>query len=463
MMLYEDADDQVLEKDMYLDLNEAEKAGPSERVKIVAQMDRYNGAYSGDGNWTGTKRFLISQDNNLGQLSSQQIADLGEVNMSSGQTLIDFATWAIKTYPADKYVLILSDHGMGWPGGWTDPVPKGSADNSIPMAARLGDMLYLNEIDDALGEIRSRTGLKKFELIGMDACLMAQLEVFTALEPHSVYAVASEETEPSLGWAYTDFITALIKNPDMDGAEFSRSIVQGYIEDDQVVVDSNARADFMGQGSPMGGLFGQSSSTSAQQLARELGQSSTLTAVDLTKIGSLNNSLNKLAYAFQSGDQKMLASGRSYAQSYTSVFGEQVPASFLDLGNLVQIIQQNNKNAEINQAADAVVSAIKQAVIAEKHGPQKPGSTGIAIYYPNSQLYKNPITGAQSYTAIASRFAAKSLWDDFLAYHYAGQKFAESDTRPVVPASGSVRAPAAGGITISPVTASSPETSPGNR
>ncbi len=33
---------------------------------------------------------------------------------------LDFVTWAVSAYPADKYVLILEDHGAGWPGGWTD-------------------------------------------------------------------------------------------------------------------------------------------------------------------------------------------------------------------------------------------------------------------------------------------------------------------------------------------------------
>ena len=42
--------------------------------------------------------------------------DLGEVNMASGDSLVDFVTWAVENYPADKYALILSDHGMGWPG-----------------------------------------------------------------------------------------------------------------------------------------------------------------------------------------------------------------------------------------------------------------------------------------------------------------------------------------------------------
>jgi hypothetical protein len=31
--------------------------------------------------------------------------------------LMEFVLWAIKKYPAKKHVLILSDHGMGWPGG----------------------------------------------------------------------------------------------------------------------------------------------------------------------------------------------------------------------------------------------------------------------------------------------------------------------------------------------------------
>ncbi len=44
--------------------------------------------------------------------------------MSDGKTLVDFVTWAMESYPADKYALILSDHGMGWPGGWSDPTSR---------------------------------------------------------------------------------------------------------------------------------------------------------------------------------------------------------------------------------------------------------------------------------------------------------------------------------------------------
>ena len=457
VMLYQDADDQVLEKDIYLDLNEAEKAGASDRVTVVAQVDRYSGAYTGDGNWTGAKRFLISRDDDLGKLASQEVVDLGEVNMSSEETLIDFVTWAIRDYPADKYALILSDHGMGWPGGWTDPTPKGAVDTSSPLSTRLGNMLFLNRLDDALGRIRSETGLDKFELIGLDACLMGQLEVFTALEPHARYAVASEEVEPALGWAYTEFMQELLQNPDMNGAGLSRSIVQSYIQDDQSIQDRQARADLLGQGSPMAGLFGPPTDVSPEQLAREIGQTSTLTAVDLSQIPSVNTSLNELAFALQGADQNAVAASRSYAQNFTSVFGNQVPPSYVDLGNLLRLIEQKAGSSEITGLANNVLTAISQTVVAEKHGPQEPGATGIAIYFPNSQLYQSPLTGAESYTSIAARFAKGSLWDDFLAYHYAGQSFAETDTRAVVPTGSLIRSPAAGQISVTQLSASRSE------
>ncbi len=102
---------------------------------------------------------------------------------------------------------------MGWPGGWSDPTASGAFDANVPLAQRLGDHLFLDELDEALGEIRQRrTGLDKFELIGMDACLMGHLEVFSALG-RTRYAVASQETEPALGWAYASFSANCTKTP----------------------------------------------------------------------------------------------------------------------------------------------------------------------------------------------------------------------------------------------------------
>jgi hypothetical protein len=380
--------------------------------------------------------------------------------MADGQTLVDFIVWAVQNYPADKYVLILSDHGMGWPGGWSDSDPVIRSDSNIPLEARLDDHLYLQEIDQALGQARKQTGIDAFELIGMDACLMGHLEVLSALQAHARYAVVSQEVEPALGWAYTSFLNDLVQNPDMDGSELSRHIVESYVVDDQRIVDDQARAAFLRQGSPMGGMFGLFQST-PQQLARQLEADVTLTGVDLSAIPALLNSFNDFAYALQQARQQDVAFSRTHAQSFTSVFGSDVPPSYIDLGSFLQVLQQNGIGGP---AIEAVQNALQQAVVAEKNGPKKPGATGISIYFPNSDLYKLATTGPRSYTAIASRFAAESLWDDFLAYHYTGRSFGPATQELVVPSRQAVvQPPGAGKISVSPIKISSRSVAPGQK
>jgi hypothetical protein len=116
IMMYEDADDQVLEQDILLDLNEAERVGSSNSVNVVAQIDRYRAAYQGDGDWTAARRYYVTQDNDLNSIHSEVLQELGEVDMSQGSTLVDFVQWAAKNYPADKHGLArrLERSGTRW-------------------------------------------------------------------------------------------------------------------------------------------------------------------------------------------------------------------------------------------------------------------------------------------------------------------------------------------------------------
>lgn len=458
VMLYQDADDKVLERDIFVDLNEAERAGSTAAVQVVSQIDRFRGGYRGGGDWTSAKRYYVTQDDDLDTVHSQEVGDLGEANMADGRTLVDFVTWAVETYPADRYVLILSDHGMGWPGGWSDPTASGSYGAEVPLEQRLGDHLYLDELDEALSEIRETTGLDRFELIGLDACLMGHVEVFAALEPHARYAVASQETEPSLGWAYASFLRQLQLNPNVTGAELSRYIVESYIDEDERVVDDQARIDFVTGGR---GLFG-SQAPSASDLAERLGADVTLSAVDLAVLPEVMTTLNALAYELQQTNQKPVAQARSYAQSYTSIFGSGVPASYIDLGNFAQLVSESSRSSSVIDAASDLVAAISRAVIAERHGPDKPGSTGVSIYFPNSQLYANAVSGYRSYVGLADRFAQASLWDEFLTYHYTGREFAREAAAVTVPLDDAeVRGPAQGGIQVSAIEADSASVAPG--
>ena len=461
VMLYQDADDKILEQDIYLDLNEAERVGSSENVKIVAQVDRFRSGFDGDGDWSGARRYFVTYDDDFARVGSEMVQDLGEVNMADSRTLSDFVTWAVAEYPADKYVLILSDHGMGWPGGWSDSDSKAAGNRDIPLANAIGDHLFLMELDQTLGEIRNLSGIDQFELIGMDACLMGHVEVYSALAPHARYAVTSQETEPALGWAYTSFLGALQADPNLTGADLGRLIVESYIQEDQRIVNDQARAEFLRQGSPMGGFAGFFGGLSADQLSEQMAVEITLAAVDLSITPELVANLNQFAYALQDLPQEQVAQARSYAQSFTSIFGQEVPASYIDLGHFAQLVQRQAGNAKVTAAVQALQSSIEKAVIAEKHGSKRSGATGVSIYFPNSTLYRSPAAGPQSYTVIANRFAQDSLWDEFLLYHYSGDLF-ELSTGGVANSGGFKRAPGQGQIQVSAINLSSSQAAAGS-
>jgi hypothetical protein len=409
VLFYMDADDEVLEKDIFTDFNEAERVGSTDRVTLVAQIDRYDGGFDGDGDWTSTKRFYITQDPDLTEIHSDELEDLGELNMADGDTLVDFVTWAMAEYPADKVALILSDHGMGWPGIATDPDPGGNGDDDVMLAEYFGDTIWLMELDEALQEIRSQTGLEKFELIGFDACLMSTIEVLAAVQPHARYEVASQEVEPALGWAYASFLIDLAFDPNQDGADLARSIVASYIVKDERITDDVARQEFVEENLSV-------SRASAAEVAKEMSIDITLSAIDLGAIPDLMTALDELAYAMSETDQDYYAEARAYAQSFETPLDEDLPSPYIDLGHFVSIVMEENISDEVNQAGQAVLDALEQAVIAEKHGEDRPAASGISLYFPVYDLYNaNDNFG---YAQIAGAFIEQSQWDEYLDFHF---------------------------------------------
>ena len=416
VMLYQNADDEVLEGDIFTDLNEAEWVGSTDAVTIVAQLDRYDGAFDGDGDWTTAKRFLVTQDNDLSTLASEELDDLGEVDSGAPETLVDFAVWAMTNYPAQKYALILSDHGAGWVGGWNDDAPEE------------GSSFTINEIDQALAEILAETGVERFEFVGFDACLMSQMEALAGIAPYAHYAVASQETEPAIGWAYAQFLGGLADNPAQSGKVLARSIVESYIVDDVRIQDGDARSDYVLE------VYGVEDEVDPAELAEVESQSVTLTAIDLAKLPALMDALNEFAYALTEVDPATIARARTYAQSFESVFGEEAPSPFLDLGNFANLVAEFAGSKPLDTALRTLNKAYKAAIIAEKHGAGRLGATGFSIFFPTPDLLVAVGTEVSeiSYTGYASRFAGASLWDDFLVFHYTNQDIDPDAVEPAL-------------------------------
>ena len=421
VIVYSAADDEVLEESMWFDVNEMEVVGSNPQMNIVVQIDRYSGAFAGDGDWTDTRRYYIMQDNDLEHITSPIVQSLGEVDTGNPQTLIDFVTWAVQSYPAKKYALIMSDHGGGWTGGFSDMSAASYSDLSIP------------EIASSIEQIRQNTGVDKFELIGFDACLMAQIEVFSALYPYSNYMVASEEVIPGYGWSYAAWLGQLAQNPTVDGSGMSQSIISTYVVNDVYLTGGRASSDEIAQ---------EESTT-------------TLSAIESARVPDVIGAMNQFVSSITGLDQTLVAEARTYTRSYFSLFGEEVSPSFIDLGNFSEVVTTLSDDAGTQQAAVQLQTAISSAVVAEKHGTNMSGSNGIAFHFPDSDLYYYTEYNADFpayYAESSSSFLEQSYWDEFLAYHYTGEAFAPQEGVAIAPSrTAEVIGPGASQLTVGPI------------
>ncbi len=99
-----------------------------------------------------------------------------------------------------------------------------------------------------------------------------------------------------------------------------------------------------------------------------MGRDITLSAVDLSAVPALVEGVNALCGALQEADQRPVAQARGYAQSFTNIFGQQVPPAYIDLGSFLQMLKQANAAPGAARAADGVLAALQAAVVAERHG-----------------------------------------------------------------------------------------------
>jgi hypothetical protein len=138
--------------------------------------------------------------------------NLGNKSMVNPATLSDFIQYCKANYPADRYMLVMWDHGGGSLNGY-------GYDQHYP-----NDGMTLDEISSAL-----KNGGCAFDLVGFDACLMATLETAMVLEPYADYMIASEEVEPGIGWYYTGWLTALSENTSIPTIDLGKVLIDDYV------------------------------------------------------------------------------------------------------------------------------------------------------------------------------------------------------------------------------------------
>jgi len=141
--------------------------------------------------------------------------DMGKAAMTQPANLTEFINYGVKNYPANRTCLIFWDHGGGSLSGY-------GYDEKNPMSGSM----TLKGINQALAGVK---GKQKFDFIGFDACLMATMETALTLTPYADYLVGSEETEPGVGWYYTNWLTNLSKNTSMSTLEIGKNIADDFV------------------------------------------------------------------------------------------------------------------------------------------------------------------------------------------------------------------------------------------
>ncbi|MBC8075829.1 MAG: forkhead-associated protein, partial [Chloroflexales bacterium] len=369
VLVYIDADND-LESYSVEDFNEMEQVGSSDRVNVVAQFDRIssNEAWddSSNGDWTSTKRFLLQRDDDDETFGSKELEDLGELNMGDPKTLADFVAWGVKAYPAKRYALIISDHGSSWQG-----IASDETDNNA--------LLSLPDLDAALKNAQREASFGKLDLIGFDACLMAQVDVLQTAQPYARVAVASAELEPGTGWAWHKWLQSLVDEPGQDAASVSKVIIDTYI--DSYKDDNDERL--------------------------------TLSSWDLEQFDSVVSGVDALAQAMDAdmaSSYTAIGEARSYAEAYAQPQPEEVNA--IDLGHFAQLLRQQGAGSAIASAAEQLESALDAARIAEGHARLHTNSTGISVFFPQlEELY-------DSVYEQASPLPVRTKWATFLKSFY---------------------------------------------
>jgi hypothetical protein len=354
-------------------LNAMAQVGSDENVSIIVQ---WNQPRQG-----GTHRYKIEKDN-------VRLVDKSNVTpVSFSDDLIDFSNFTVKNYPAQNYIFIFWSHGSGILDPPWSELPSFCV---VPQIRGLlfdtSQKTYLKneELHAAFSHITQHVTGQKFEIIGMDSCLMAMLEVFYQVKDFARYSVCSEEIELAQGWNYVPLLKALSQKQ-TSGKEIAKKIVLSFEE------FYKTRTEFFTQ-----------------------------SAIDLSYVNQITQNLDLIIHHLSLFNQTARDTVKTIVyEARKNCFQLTVPC-YIDLhsfytslliatnkleDNLKDNLPSNPLFLELKKAIECGISLIDNAVISNVASRQFFGAKGISIYYPEDKI-------DSSY--FKTEFAKNSNWISFL-------------------------------------------------
>lgn len=252
--------------------------------------------------------------------------DAGNGAMVTPSTLSGFIKYGTQAFPANRYELILWDHGGGSVSGYGYD-EKNQRSGSMTLAG----------INQAL-----KDGGVKFDFIGFDACLMATAETALMLNSHADYLIASEETEPGIGWYYTNWLNSLAQNTSMATVDIGKKIVDDFVS------ECKRRCN---------------------------GQKTTLSVIDLAEFsntipGTLKDFAKSVSTELSNDNYQKISDARAKTREFAS-------NNRIDQVDLVDLANRIG-TSEAKKLADAIQKAVKY----NRTSTNMSNCYGVSIYFP---------------------------------------------------------------------------------
>jgi hypothetical protein len=409
------AGDNNLDSAGVVDLGEMKQVGSTDQINIVAQFDRSTG--KGE-----TRRFYLRKGTTL---AKDALVNLGETNMGDPKVLQSFLEWGVKNYPAQRYMLVIWNHGAGWDdtniyrtvrselkrnvaykGDRVAAAVRG-AKGSVPIsqvraisarplkralfaptihqAVKLRAIAFDDDAKDFLDNIEMKRVLVaakklfggKLSVLGMDACLMSMVEVAYQVRDTAEVMVGSQQVEPGAGWPYHTVLKALAAKPTMTAAELGQTVVARYLAS-----------------------YGANSGV-------------TQAALNLSASAAIGGAIDKLAAVLLKAvadSQKLFAivRARKSVQTYET-------RDYVDLLDFCRLLSKLSGDAAISQACSEVEDkGVHPFVLASgAKGADVAKSNGVSIYFPVDTI--SPLYAKLD-------FCRNSKWNEFLAGYFAALK-----------------------------------------
>lgn len=344
-------------------MNQIERVAQNPDVRFVVQWKQSRARFPGS-SFDGTRRYLAKSDN-TNAIQSTLVQNLGSgVDMGSYVTLRSFVNWTKQRFPADRYCLVIWNHGNGWQ----------SRNNEVNWPTRA--VSYDDETHNAIEiwELRQALEGTKVDILAWDASLMQMLEVAYEVRDHARYVVGSEESPPGAGYPYDLVFDNFRDAPDLPSATLAQSFVDGMLAVPEYQINKITQS-----------------------------------VLDTDALPALRDAITVLAQQLRTHSaalQTVIQSIRQQAQSYSPH-----PARvYRDLIDVCLRLEAATSIPEVVAASSTVRSAATAAIVYEGHNANSPGSTGISIDFSDGALFAD---FGKSYGLMT--FAQDSGWDEWLA------------------------------------------------